>query len=133
MSNSNLLLLIIAVCLTGCATPHKRLDYYDQSTETLRNYTQMTFFTEAALTDSQYTDLGLVSGFSCMRDQGSGWTEDGSKTRTTVMNQLKLNAAALGVTHITTPQCVVSEKMDLTNNCWASLTCTSHALQLAGD
>lgn len=121
-------LLIAAMLLSGCATSHTRLDFYDQSTTTLLNYRQMAFVSADARRVDLYADLGLVSGFSCRRDSGDDWTEEGSETMKIVLDQLKLNAAVLGVTHVTTPDCVSSHKTDFANNCYSSMTCTSNAL-----
>ena len=45
-------------------------------------------------------------------------------------DQLEIQAALLGADHITVPNCVENDEMDLNNNCWSSLVCESHALKV---
>jgi hypothetical protein len=130
MNKLTTLKLILFVPLAGCATPIKTVDYYDMPTEALVKIRDMQQLPESALLSNRYTDLGIVSGMSCRRnkhvDAESGTTESERIT----FEQLELNAALMGADHITVPACVVNEKTDLTNNCWTSLVCTSHALKV---
>ena len=128
MKQSRILFLTALACLCGCATPAKVVDYYDLPSSALVNLRGMTVLPEQVLSDSDYIDLGVVTGFSCGRiPKGTANMSDSDPGRKAV-EQLKLNAAALGAQHVTTPQCVVRDKVDMTNNCYASLTCTGHAL-----
>ena len=131
MKNSNSFFLVVFASLCGCATPVKIVDYYDLPSNALGNLRDMTILPEQVLSDAEYFDLGIATGFSCSRVRTSAGSFDDEKFNSMAVEQLKLNAAAMGAEHITTPQCVVSEKMDMTNNCWASLTCTGHGLVLA--
>jgi hypothetical protein len=130
MNKLTTLQLILLAPLAGCATPIKTMDYYDMPTDALVKIRDMQQLPELALLDNSYTDVGVVTGMSCQRnrivDAESGTTESEQIT----FEQLELNAALLGADHITVPDCVVNEKTDLTNNCWTSLVCTSHALKV---
>ena len=77
---------------------------------------------------------GSVTGFHCRRAQGmGGYGTDKAAAQQSAIDQIRLRAAKKGASHITTPQCTVSETMDLVNNCWASIRCTSSALRLNDD
>jgi len=131
MKYLNPIILTSLVCLTGCASPVTVVDYYDLSSDALGNMRGMTFLQEQILVDGEYADLGIVEGFSCRRDPRADVMAEGSKTMKIALEQLKLNAAASGGAHVTTPQCVINEGMDLSNNCFDSLTCTAHAVARA--
>ncbi len=131
MKYTNSFFLVVLACLCGCATPVKVVDYYDLPSSALGSLRGMTILPEDVLSNAEYSDLGIVTGFSCRGVRKGAVNFDDSKSRGKATEQLKLNAAVMGAYHITTPQCVVSEKMDMTNNCWTSLTCTGHALVLA--
>ena len=129
MNKLTTLQLIFLIPLAGCATPIKTVDYYDTPTDALVKIRGMQQLPEAALLDSSYTDVGVVTGMSCRRDKIVDAESSTTESEQITFEQLELNAALLGADHITVPKCVVSEKTDLTNNCWSSLVCTSHALQ----
>jgi len=128
MNNTRTLFFVALACLGGCATPVKVVDYYDLPSSALANLRSMTVLPEQVLSDSEYTDLGTVSGFSCSSSRRSAESFDDEEISKNAIEQLKLNAAVMGAEHITTPHCIEREKMDLANNCWTSLTCNSHAL-----
>ena len=44
------------------------------------------------------------------------------------VDQVKIRAAQLGATHISTPTCEVGETMDMTNNCMSTVKCRARAL-----
>ena len=131
MKMTNLYFVAVFASLCGCATPVKVVDYYDLPSSALGSLRGMTILPDDVLSDSEYSDLGIATGFSCSRVRIGTGSFDDEKFNHMAVEQLKLNAAAMGAHHITTPQCVVSEKLDMTNNCWASLTCTGHGLVLA--
>ena len=131
MKMTNLYFVAVFASLCGCATPVKVVDYYDLPSSALGNLRGMTILPEDVLSNAEYSDLGIATGFSCSRVRIGAGSFDDEKFNSMAVEQLKLNAAAMGAHHITAPQCVVSEKMDMTNNCWASLTCSGHGLVLA--
>ena len=128
MNYSRTLIFVALAGLCGCATPVKVVDYYDLPSSALANLKSMTVLPEHAKSKSKYTDLGVVSGFSCSLSRRSAVKFDYAEFEKNAVEQLKLNAAVMGAEHFTTPQCIEREKMDMTNNCWTSLTCNSHAL-----
>ena len=130
MKEPTLILPLAIALLSGCATQIKTMDYYDLPTESLNNLRAMTQLPELALSDENYTDVGVVTGLSCRRNTAVDPESGSPASENIAMDQLKLKAAALGADHITTPQCVRSDKMDLSNNCWSTLICTSHALKV---
>ncbi len=127
MNNSNLLLIAIVSCCCGCATPIKVLDYYEADSDALAKIRHMKVVDEDAMSSSDYTDLGIVDGIYCNKAR---WDPAASAdiARRRALDQLTLRAATVGADHITTPQCVLDKGMDLSNNCWATLVCSSHAL-----
>ena len=127
MTNSNLLLVATTLCLCACATPIKVLDYYGTDSATLSKIRNLKVVDDNAPSDGTFTDLGVVNGLFCNRapqnpDASSDIAERQAK------DQVRLRAAELGADFITAPQCTLNSKMDLSNNCWATLVCTSHAL-----
>ncbi len=128
MKYTKLLFIVALACLGACATPVKVVDYYDLPSSALANLRSMTVLPEHAKSNGEYTDLGVVSGFSCNLSRRSAVNFDYAEFKKNAVEQLKLNAAVMGAEHVTTPHCIEREKMDLTNNCWTSLTCNSHAL-----
>jgi len=128
MKYTRILFLTALACLCGCATPARVVDYYDLPSSALVNLRGMTVLPEQVLSNGEYSDLGVVTGFSCRGVRKGAVNFDDSKSRARAVEQLKLNAAAIGAAHVTAPQCVVSEKINMNNNCWTSLTCTGHAL-----
>ena len=131
MNKLTFLKLTLLLPLAGCATPIKTVDYYDLPTEALVKIRNMQQVPESVIQGGSYTDVGIVTGISCHLNRFEGANAEGSESRQIAFEQLELNAALLGADHISTPQCVVNEKMDLTNNCWTSLVCESHALKLS--
>ncbi len=131
MNKLIILKLTLLLPLAGCATPIKTVDYYDLPTEALVKIRNMQQVPESTILDGSYTDVGIVTGMSCHLNRIEGANAQGSESRKIAFEQLELNAALLGADHISTPQCVVSQKMDLTNNCWTSLVCESHALKVS--
>ncbi len=67
MKHTRILYLTALACLCGCATPAKVVDYYDLPSSALVNLRGMTVLPEQVLSDSDYIDLGVVTGFSCGR------------------------------------------------------------------
>jgi hypothetical protein len=130
MNKLTILKLTLLVPLAGCATPIKTVDYYDLPTDALLKIRDMRQVPETAILDGSYTDVGIVTGMSCNLNKIENLNVEGSEGRQIAFEQLELNAALLGADHISTPRCVVNEKMDLTNNCWTSLVCESHALKV---
>jgi hypothetical protein len=131
MNKLTILKLTSLLPLAGCATPIKTVDYYDLPTDALVKIRDMRQVPETAILDGNYTDVGIVTGMSCHRNRIEGANAEGSESRKIAFEQLQLNAALLGADHISTPQCVVNEKMDLSNNCWTSLVCESQALKVS--
>jgi hypothetical protein len=128
MNYSRTLIFVALAGLCGCATPVKIVDYYDLPSSALSNLRSMTVLPEQDLSEGDYTDLGVVSGFSCNLSRRSAVNFEYAEFEKKAVEQLRLNAAVMGAAHITTPQCIEREKLDMTNNCWTSLTCNSHAL-----
>ena len=121
------MLIAIAFCFCGCATPIKVLDYYETDSAALAKIRHMKVVDEDALSSNDYTDLGVMDGIYCNR---APWDPAASadNARRRALDQLTLRAAMVGADYITTPQCVLNKGMDLSNNCWATLVCSSHAL-----
>jgi len=128
MKYTKLLFIVALACLGACATPARVVDYYDLPPSALQNLRGMAILHEQAVSEGGYTNLGIVTGFSCGRVPEDAANGGESEPRRKAIEQLKLNAAAMGAEHITTPHCIVSDKIDFTNNCHASITCTGHAL-----
>ena len=127
MTNSNLFLVATTLCLCACATPIKVLDYYGADSATLAKIRNLQVVDDIALSDGPFTDLGIVNGLFCNRTpQDAGANSDNAERL--AKDQVSLRAAELGADYITVPQCTLNSKMDLSNNCWATLVCTSHAL-----
>lgn len=122
--------LAAIIGLSGCATTVTVLDYYDMDSDVLKRIKGMSIVEEQLVLTSEYTDLGIVKGFYCHRNRVVHELADSPVAMRDAIDQLKLRAASKGADRISTPQCVVSENMDLTNNCWASLTCSGHALKI---
>ena len=130
--NKNIITVLGAVALlSGCATPIKTVDYYDMPTDALLKIRGMQQFPDSVLTDNSYTDAGTVTALSCRRNKFADSESESIESERMVVDQLEIKAALLGADHITIPNCVVNDEMDLTNNCWSSLVCESHALKVA--
>ena len=120
-------LLAAVLFLTGCAVPTKSKDYYDMTTDTLENLSQMNIISEQDLPDDGYTEIGLVNGSSCRRGSDSDMLTEDSTTYRFVLAQLQMSAAEMGAGLITTPQCIIRNAEDTPRYCIASLDCTSRA------
>ncbi len=129
MKYTKLLFLVALACLGACATPARVVDYYDLPSGALHNLRGMEFLSEQVVSEGDYANLGIVAGFSCGHVPKGAVNGGESEPRRKAVEQLKLNAAALGGEHVTTPHCVVRDKIDFTNNCTASITCTGYALR----
>ena len=116
--------------MSGCATPVASIDYYDVDTATLKRIKPMTVIDDETLASGDYKDLGKVTGMHCRRTPpaGGGYRGQIAGPKRTAIDQLKLRAAKKGASHITEPQCDINESMDLSNNCWSSIKCSSKAL-----
>ena len=136
MNFGNSLIALSVFCIfcvlgmSGCATPVASIDYYDVDTATLRRIKPMTIIDEETVSSGNYKDLGKVTGMHCRRTPpaGGGYRGQIEGPKRTAIDQLKLRAAKKGASHVTTPECVVNESMDLANNCWSSIKCSSKAL-----
>lgn len=127
MTYSKLFLIATALCLCACAAPVKVLDYYEADSASLARIRDLKVIEDDALSDGQFTDLGVVNGLYCERVSRDS-TANTDIAKRSVKYQVGLRAAELGADYITAPSCTHNSKMDLTNNCWATLVCTSHAL-----
>ena len=129
MKYTKLLFLISLACLGACATPARVVDYYDMPSSALHNLRGMEFLSEQVVSEGDYANLGIATGFSCGHVPKGAVNGGESEPRRKAVEQLKLNAAVMGAEHVSTPYCVVSDKIDLTNNCHASITCSGVALR----
>jgi len=130
MKSGNILFAICALGMSGCATPVTSIDYYKVDTATLKRIKPMTVIDEQTLASGDYKDLGKVTGMHCRRTPpaGGGYRGNTAGPKRTAIDQLRLRAAKKGASYITSPECVINESMDLANNCWSSIKCTSRAL-----
>jgi hypothetical protein len=127
MRNSVATLFVIAVVLgSGCATPIPRIDYYDVETDALRRIRDMGELDAVAIESGSYSDLGEVPGLFCPPQWM--WLNSPEAERMAV-DQVKIRAAQLGATHISTPVCEADESMDMTNNCMSTMKCMARALR----
>ena len=134
MNTRTLIIALALLGMSGCAAPLATIDYYDLNSATLRKIKPIEVIDTATLASGNYKALGNVAGFHCRRAEGmGGYGEDKAAAQQTAIDQIRLRAARKSATHITTPQCVVNETLDLLNNCWASIRCTSSALRLNDD
>jgi hypothetical protein len=130
MNKVMLALLIPAAFTFGCVTPVKTVNHYDVSSAALKNIREMKHLPDSALSDSGYTDIGVVSGSSC-HSYARVYAGTGSETsKRKVFEQLILSAADMGAEHITTPHCEVLESVEPGDDCTANLMCVSHALKV---
>ena len=114
-----------ALLVAGCASPLPQLDYYDVETDALRKIRAMTVIDEVAWDYGTYRELGEARGLYCNRNNAYAGSPEGS-----AIDQVKLRAAIMGADHISTPHCETRETWDLTNNCFATVTCSATALAL---
>ncbi len=125
MTNRIILLAAIGLTLCGCASPLRLIDFYEADAEALRNYSQIVIL-EDEIIDGGYRDLGEVEGLYCNRTQA--FEVDSSEAIRSAVDQVKLRAGASGADAITMPRCEERTTWDLTNNCFATVTCRSQAL-----
>lgn len=127
MTKSHFILAATILCLHACASPIKVIDYYEADSATLAKIRDLKVVDDTAQANDQYTDLGVVGGIYCNK---AAWDPSANTdvAERRAKDQVELRAAELGASYITAPQCTLNKKMDLTNNCWATLVCTSHAL-----
>ena len=109
---------------SGCAAPIPRIDYYDVETEALQRIRGMGELDAAAIEAGSYNDLGEVDGLFCPTQWV--WLDSPEAERMAV-DQVKIRAAQLGATHISTPICAADESMDMTNNCMSTVKCMARA------
>ena len=127
MTKSNLILVATTLCLCACAAPIKVLDYYGADSATLAKIRDLQVLEDDTLSEGRFTDLGVVNGLYCERVSRNS-TANTDIAKRLAKDQVSLRAAELGADYITAPHCAHNSKMDMTNNCWATLVCTSHAL-----
>ena len=131
MQFKNTLVALCLILLSGCAAAVGSVDYYDVDTETLKRIKPLLIVDEQAVQSSDYKELDAVSGMHCKRTRlTDGYGGAMAAAERTAIDQVKLRAAGKGATHITSPECVINETMDLVNNCWASIKCTSTAMKM---
>ncbi len=127
MTNSNVFLVSITLCLYACAAPVKLLDYHGADSATLAKIWDLKVVGDAAITENRYTDLGIVNGLSC---NNAAWDISSSAVTAEQLakDQVSLRAAELGADYITAPQCTLDSRRKLPRGCSAIWVCTSHAL-----
>jgi hypothetical protein len=134
MNTRTIIIALGLLGLSGCAAPVTTIDYYDVDAATLRRIKPIEVINATALSSGDFKQLGSVTGFHCRRAQGvGGYGADKDAAQQTAIDQIRLRAARKSASHITTPQCIVNESMDLVNNCWASIKCTSRAFSQQGN
>ena len=130
MTNRIIALAAVGLSLCGCASPLKLLDFYEADAEALRNYSRIVILDDE-MTDGDYRNLGEVEGLYCNRTQA--FAIDSSEAIRSAVDQVKLRAGAKGADAITMPSCQARTAWDLTNNCFATVTCRSEALASVSD
>lgn len=130
MKSRNLLFGTVLIGIaTGCAAPLPEIDYYSVETEALERLRGITILDDASIAAGDYESLGEVKGMYCERNNRKG----PESQRRYAVEQMKLRAAKLDADHVSTPVCEARAGMDMTNNCWATLTCRAKALVAEGD
>lgn len=124
--------LILLMALGGCADAVRVADFYDADSATLRRFETMEVISTQVPSTSKYRDLGVVEGLYCHRSYQGASVND-PLAREQAVEQVMLKAASKGATHISAPNCDVSEAGSFANNCLGTVTCTSHALVIQGD
>ena len=119
--------LMLAGALAGCASAVPVVDFYDSDSDTLRRFQTITVLDGASANAKNLKKLGAVEGIYCNRNSRQVSVDD-HLAETQAVDQVKLKAARVGANYITTPQCVIRDSGDLTNNCFSTLVCTSSAL-----
>ena len=95
MTKSDLFLVATTLCLCGCATPIKVLDYYGADSATLAKIRDLQVVEDGALSEGGYTDLGVVNGLFCNRTPGDPDASADIAQRL-ARDQVDLRAAELG-------------------------------------
>jgi len=127
-------LIAVATAVTmiaGCASPVPLIDFYSADSGALRHYRDLDVVGRDAEAALLYDDLGVAQGLYCNRTRASA--ADSGDARRHAIDQVKLRAAGMGADAISVPECEVRTSWDLTNNCYATLTCRSRALALDRD
>jgi hypothetical protein len=122
------MIIILASTFAGCATAVPVVDYYDTDADSLRRYQKIGVIDGAATNSNGRIQLGEVKGIFCRKSRGQ-ISPDDHLAEVQAIDQVKLKAAILGADYITTPQCVISNEGDVTNNCFSSLICASSAVR----
>lgn len=130
MRNGMMPFAVIGLTLCGCASPLKLIDFYEADAEALRNYSRIVIL-DGEMSDGDYRNLGEVEGLFCNRTQA--FAIDSSEAIRSAVDQLKLRAGAQGADAITMPSCQARTTWDLTNNCFATVTCRSQAMVSVND
>lgn len=123
-ARGRLLLFLAAGGLGGCATAVPLVDFYDADAETLDRFREV----RIVYGRQDFDDLGQVKGLHCDRNASTPGPHT-PEARSMAIDQLRLKAAALGADAVTEPHCRISVEMDLTNNCYGTVLCVSHALR----
>ena len=127
MKNSSMAVtLILAGTLAGCATAVPVVDFYDSDSDTLRRFEIITVLDHASANAKDLKNLGEVEGIYCTKTHRQVSVDD-RLAEAQAIDQVKLKAAEKGAHYITTPQCVIRDSGDFTNNCYSTLVCTSSA------
>ncbi len=119
--------LILAGALAGCASAVPVVDFYDSDSDTLRRFQIITVLDGASASAKDLKKLGEIEGIYCNKTYGQVSVDD-HFAEAQAVDQVKLKAARKGAQYITTPQCVIRDSGDFTNNCYSTLVCTSAAL-----
>lgn len=119
--------LMLACALGGCTTAVPVVDFYDSDSDTLRRFQTITVLDGASADAKNLKELGAVEGIYCNKTYGQVSVDD-PIAKAQAVDQVKLKAAKKGAHYITTPQCVIRDSGDFTNNCYSTLVCTSSAL-----
>lgn len=129
MKNTTITLnLILAGTLGGCASAVPVVDFYDSDSDTLRRFQIITVLDGAPASAQNLEKLGEIEGIYCNKTYGQV-SVDHHLAEAQAVDQVKLKAAEKGANYITTPQCVIRDSGDFTNNCYSTLVCTSSALR----
>ena len=123
-----IIILLLQSALAGCATAVPVVDFYDSDSDTLHRFQIITVIDGASASGKDLKKLGEIEGIYCNKTYGQ--VSVGHHTaEAQAVDQVKLKAAEKGANYITTPQCVIRDSGDFTNNCYSTLVCTSSALR----
>lgn len=123
LRSTHRLVAVLLFALSGCASHVSRVDHYDLGAQDLRSAGQVTMAPPGSSTGGEYKVEGEIEGLSCANRVPAGSADERE-----AIDQLKLKAALLDAAYFTPPICVHSMGMDMANNCWDSVICTSVAL-----